>query len=334
MWAKRNKLRAAGVIAAAALLGSTLSACDLLNKNEEELPPPVISGYLSSVTVIGGSSASLEVVNEQLGAGESGGPAASVEQSATVVNGGSIQQTVTSDAPFTVLRLALEELFTPANASPSEDSESSDAPAPSPTSTGAPARGYHQITFPEPVTEATVLLTIAQRLPSDRFLLYFGAADASGKQGPLSTQDVEAVDVGTGDVQVSISWDVDSDVDLHVIDPSGEEVFWNNGSAASGGELDLDSNAGCDIDSVRNENITWPSGSAPSGTYTVRVDLWSACEVESTNYVVTVQVVGQATKTFTGTLTGAGDQGDEGSGQDVATFTVTAGAAPTTSATP
>jgi hypothetical protein len=324
MWVTRHRIRVASVIAVSALLGSTLTACDLLGNDEDELPPPVISDYLTGVQVLGGTEATLEIINQQLGTGGDG-PAASVDQNATVVNGGSIQQTVTSEDPFTVLRVALEELLLPAGAT--TDPEATDEP--SPTSTGAPARGYHQITFPSPVTEATVVMTIAQSLPADRFLLYFAAANASGAQGPVVSQDVQSVGVGTGDVQVSVSWDVDSDLDLHVVDPNGEEVFWLATESSSGGELDLDSNAGCDIDGVRNENVTWPTGSAPSGEYTVRVDLWDSCDVEPTHYVVTVQVTGQPTKTYSGTISGSGDQGEDGAGEDVATFTVTGGATPT-----
>src|SRR5207237_4273195 len=43
----------------------------------------------------------------------------------------------------------------------------------------------------------------------------------------------------TGDVQVSVSWDAPSDVDLHVVDPSGEEIFYGNPASASGGQLDV-----------------------------------------------------------------------------------------------
>jgi hypothetical protein len=123
-------------------------------------------------------------------------------------------------------------------------------------------------------------------------------------------------------VQVSISWDADSDVDLHVVDPNDNEVYWRDDEVASGGKLDLDSNADCELDHKRNENITWES--APSGTYTVRVDYYRACDIPKTNYVVTIQVVGQPTKTFHGTFTGEGDQGDEGAGKQIATFAVSA----------
>jgi len=304
------------VVAIAALLGAGAAACGGLK--QDDVPPAIIGSYLSAVEVPGVDGEKVEIVNEQLGAG-SDGPVASVDEEATVVNGGSTQQTVTSDEEFSVVRIALEELIAPAQAS------DSDEPAPAPTSTGAPARGYQQITLAEPTTEVTLLLTLSQGLPTDRFLLYFATVDADGKQGPLATQDVQAVGVGTGDVQVSVSWDVDSDLDLHVVDPNGDEIYWWTETSPSGGELDLDSNAGCSIDSVRNENITWPTGTAPAGTYTVRLHLYSSCDVEPTKYVVTIHVAGQPTRTFSGTITGPGDEStDEGAGEVITTFEVTA----------
>ena len=53
--------------------------------------------------------------------------------------------------------------------------------------------------------------------------------------------------VGTGDVQVSVSWDVSNDIDLHVVDPNGFEIYWDDDTSPEGGTLDLDSNAGCAV---------------------------------------------------------------------------------------
>ena len=147
----------------------------------------------------------------------------------------------------------------------------------------------------------------------------FAVADASGVVGPYARLSTTVTSVGTGDVQVTLSWDADSDVDVHVIDPAGEEIYYGHRRSASGGELDLDSNAGCTIDGVRNENITWPTGLAPRGSYTVRVDYWSSCGVGSTNYTVRVNVGGNL-QIFSGNFTGPGDQGGPGSGRTITSF--------------
>ena len=126
--------------------------------------------------------------------------------------------------------------------------------------------------------------------------------------------------VGTGDVQISVSWNSAADVDLHAIEPNGTEIYYGNLRLSTGGELDLDSNAGCGSDGPRVENIRWPSGRAPLGSYTVRVDHWSNCSASSTSYVVRV-INGAASSTFTGTFTGGGDFGGAGSGATITTFT-------------
>ena len=291
------------------------SACSLLNK-EQPPPPPVINDYVSAVQVLGDGGNS-EIVNQQLGDGVADGPVAKVPEDTTVVNGGSVQEAITSTAPFSKVRVGLEPLTSAASPGTS--------PAPTsaaPVTPKGPARGYHEITLTKPNTEIEIVLTITQSLPGDKFIFYFAVVDAGGKQGKLSQQKVDAIQVGTGEVQVSVQWDGDSDVDLHVVDPNGDEVFWDNTSIASGGELDLDSNANCDLDHVRNENITWSK--APPGKYTVRLDYFLACDIDKTNYVVTVRVNGQPTRTFSGSFSGEGDEGGEGDGKQITTFEVVA----------
>lgn len=126
--------------------------------------------------------------------------------------------------------------------------------------------------------------------------------------------------VGSGPIQVSLSWAGAVDVDLHVTTPAGTDVFYGNRSDSTGGALDLDSNAGCRLDHVNNENIAWANSASPaSGAYEVRVDYWSNCNV-STSIPYTVRVTNcGVSKTYTGVLTtGQVDQGGSGSGQLVA----------------
>lgn len=319
----RSRMRTAGVVFAAMSLALTATAC---SKSEPELPP-LINDYVTGIQVLGEADASTEVVNKQLGEGSDDGPAAEVESAATVINGGSVQEAISAKDAFAKVRIGLEPLASNSpepTGSPTARTTAANAPA---TGSGTPSKGYHEVTLKTAKTEVSVVLTIAQALPGQKFVFYFAIVDGSGKQGKLKQQAVEAVKVGTGDVQVSVSWDVDSDVDLHVVDPNGDEVYWNNTEVDSGGALDLDSNADCEIDHTNNENITWSK--APAGTYTVRVDYYRGCDVPRSNYVVTIQVVGQPTKTFTGFFTGEGDEGDEGAGKQIATFTVTGSATPT-----
>ena len=122
----------------------------------------------------------------------------------------------------------------------------------------------------------------------------------------------------SGDVQISVSWDAPSDVDLHVVEPSGEEIYYGHPASATGGQLDVDSNAGCNIDGRQIENIRWP-GRAPGGNFTVRVDYWDSCGVAGTNYLVTVRN-GSSVQRFSAAFTGLGDHGGAGSGVTIGAF--------------
>ena len=146
--------------------------------------------------------------------------------------------------------------------------------------------------------------------------------DFLGRVGHSILRRFDVQSVGSGDVQVSLSWDTPTDVDLHLVEPAGgEEIFWGNPSSLTGGMLDLDSNAGCSIDGVNNENITWATGSPLSGEHIVRVDFWSDCGGMPANYLVTTKVCG-AVRTFPGSFAaGTADGGGSGSGREITRFT-------------
>ena len=69
----------------------------------------------------------------------------------------------------------------------------------------------------------------------------------------------------SGDLKVTLLWDFLADIDLHVIQPNGEEInFQHKSDATTGGELDIDNRTGGD---GAAENIYW--GNPPHGEYTV-----------------------------------------------------------------
>ena len=61
---------------------------------------------------------------------------------------------------------------------------------------------------------------------------------------------------------------------------TAEEIYYGHKTSASGGTLDLDSNAACHRNSDNtfksNENVVWPPNGGLAGTYTVKLDYWSA----------------------------------------------------------
>jgi hypothetical protein len=246
-----------------------------------------VMAFISEVQLVDGAAIASRTGERP---GEGDGPVASVTSSGTVINGGSVMVRIEGDGDFDRVVIAIDG-----------------------------AGGYFEATLPDAVAAVDLLITLSQVIGADQFAFLYavGSADDIGAYAEV---EATVVSVGTGEVQVSVSWDAPSDVDLHVVDPAGDEVFYGSPEVASGGELDLDSNAACFIDNVNNENITWTT--APDGTYTVRLDYFADCEVAESNYAVTVQRVGRDPETFTGVFTGAGDSGGVGSGIEITTFTM------------
>jgi hypothetical protein len=73
----------------------------------------------------------------------------------------------------------------------------------------------------------------------------------------------------TGEVTITLIWDSDADLDLHVICPDGSRIFFDQKSGC-GGLLDVDANVDSPVPNPA-ENIYWPEGSAPEGKYRVEV---------------------------------------------------------------
>jgi uncharacterized protein YfaP (DUF2135 family) len=74
-------------------------------------------------------------------------------------------------------------------------------------------------------------------------------------------------------------WDTDADLDLHVIEPGGKEIYWEEPKGKQGGELDVDNTKG-----FGPENIYWlhldpesgerVKGQGPPGEYKWFVVYW------------------------------------------------------------
>jgi hypothetical protein len=297
------------VIGVAALTLAAIAGCTRSSSDSPLSPSPLGRLNLQDIA----ASAAVDDAQGARRTGQAppstGGPRITATGNQTVVNGGTQTVTLTGDAPFDTVYVTVGgRALGLVGESPGG------------------VDGYYEIRLPSPETSAAVLLTFPQEIPLDQFELLFAVVSPSGAVGPYVSLTTFVTEVGTGDVQVTLTWDADSDVDLHVVEPGGEEIYFGRRVSSTGGELDLDSNAACDIDGIRNENITWPVGTAPQGLYTVRVNYWSSCGVSRTNYTVRINNSG-AVQIVTGSFTGPGDRGGQGSGQVVATFERTTGPA-------
>jgi uncharacterized protein YfaP (DUF2135 family) len=111
--------------------------------------------------------------------------------------------------------------------------------------------------------------------------------------------------LGTGDIQVTLSWSNINDLDLWVIDPAAEKIYFEHPFSQSGGKLDVDANRGCqeNMTSVPIENIFWPTNGAPQGSYTIYVNYYRICDLNEieASYTVRLLVDGKL-QTFSGAV--------------------------------
>ena len=121
------------------------------------------------------------------------------------------------------------------------------------------------------------------------------AADLERRLGEVSAKG--------GDIQISLSWHNYNDLDLHCVDPAGEEIFFaHRMSARTGGELDIDQNARPPYILAPVENIYWPVGGAPPGLYRIYVVYYAPhCETDATPFLARVLARGQSNY-FKGTI--------------------------------
>lgn len=164
------------------------------------------------------------------------------------------------------------------------------------------------------------------------YTLVVRAIDGNGAFGPPVKQVLTGVPSPTnpppsGELVVTLSWDRDANLDLHVVDPHGAEIYWGDQSseppppamAVDGGSygfVDGDSNANCVIDGLNREDAIWPNR-PPSGQYTVRVDAASLCGQPIADWNVRVLLHGKQIAQASGVATDAATRGSHGAGSGV-----------------
>jgi hypothetical protein len=108
-----------------------------------------------------------------------------------------------------------------------------------------------------------------------------------------ATTTTEGPELGTGDVQVTLTWTGDLDLDLHVVDPSGAEIYFGSPTSATGGQLDVDKIPSSGDSGPHVENVFWPTGGAPPGAYQATVEALSGYTSTSADFTLEVFVDGE-----------------------------------------
>lgn len=93
------------------------------------------------------------------------------------------------------------------------------------------AEGYLDIPLQGVYDEAynlykyTIILLMSQKLDTD-FGLNFAVESEQGFISKTYDTDLSVIEVGTGSLQISLSWNIDDDVDLHVVEPDGDRIYY------------------------------------------------------------------------------------------------------------
>jgi hypothetical protein len=170
--------------------------------------------------------------------------------------------------------------------------------------------GYYEVPATSFLTKDIVydfIMVFDQEFTDASLNVIVAIIDKNGEISEYYTTTITLVEAGAGTLQVSLTFNNDKDIDLHLIEPHGalfseKHIGFNNRESANGGELDLDSNAACDIDGVNNENITYSAEDyIEPGKYTVYVDMYQNCDPSiATNFVLTIFYEGKLLQTVEG----------------------------------
>jgi len=105
-----------------------------------------------------------------------------------------------------------------------------------------------------------------------------------------------------GEVEIGLIWHNRNDLDLHVLDPRGERIYFGSRLSQTGGELDVDRNAGCGSPTDSPvEHVVW-AREAPHGSYKVGVHHYSNCGVSDPTPFEVEIVYGDQKRTLKGSL--------------------------------
>jgi hypothetical protein len=98
----------------------------------------------------------------------------------------------------------------------------------------------------------------------------------------------DSLDACEGEITVTLAWETTDDLDLHLVEPDGTVVYYENRTSENGANLDIDMNAGGRASANPIENICY-TRTPPAGTYKVYVHFFrrktTVSEIPYTLYV-------------------------------------------------
>jgi hypothetical protein len=187
-------------------------------------------------------------------------------------------------------------------------------------------------------------LSLSPATPTGMQTLLVRGVDADGNVGPSQMYKLMvAAPTPPGAMVITLEWDTNADLDLHVVtpvdpsfplpagvEPAASVEVWskaplalppsplgydkNDPVVAGVGHLDFDSNANCVIDGRRRESVIF-GNPPPSGDYVVRVDAFSMCGQGSAQWKLTVTTPdGDVVNPATWQATDADTRGQHGIG--------------------
>lgn len=112
----------------------------------------------------------------------------------------------------------------------------------------------------------------------------------------ITNEDLDDLPDSKGVIQIGLSWNSTADIDLHVMDPFNETIYFDNPTSSSGGYLDRD-----DTDGLGPENIYWTEN-IPDGRYTVSLVYYGPSDGPVSDFTVRVINGLGASETFSGAL--------------------------------
>jgi hypothetical protein len=92
----------------------------------------------------------------------------------------------------------------------------------------------------------------------------------------------------TGKLRVSLSWFNHDDLDLHVFEPNGDHIWYQD----KRNKLDVDMNAGGPFSREPVENVTW-TGKVPDGEYRIEVNQFNKRESTEVGFVIETESNGK-----------------------------------------